>query len=260
MMKLLSKFEASVRGVIEGLSVRVFRTRLEPVELAKKLEQTLEVEARVMPDGALAPNLYDVSLSRKDYDQYNPFRQSLCQQMQEHLTNVARTRGYRLNSRPVVELRLDARLVTGQVRIEASFVDPQHVPADPHLARDLANAGLQQTQMLSGAGAPAGAPVAPPGLPQARLTLYQGQSPVRMYPINREIMNIGRHFSNDVVIQEPQLSRYHARIEYQNGTFVIYDLASTNGVRVNGIRTSQQVLHSGDRIRIGSVELLFERR
>jgi hypothetical protein len=256
-MKLLSKFEALIRGSVEGLSVRIFRTRLEVVELSKKLEQALEEQARTTPDGPLAPNLYEVFMSRKDYAQYGPFRQSLSQQMQEHLTQVARTRGYRLNSKPVVELHLDARLVTGQVHIAASFVDRQHVPADPDLAQELASAGLQQTQMLNSPPAP---PAPPPALPPASLIFYQGGRPIRTYQLDRETINIGRHFSNDIVVPEPQTSRYHARIEYKNGAFVIYDLASTNGVRVNGIRINQQVLHPGDRIRIGNVELRFERR
>jgi len=259
-MRLLSKFESFVRGLVEGPSDRVFRTHLEPVELAKKLELALEEQARTTPDGVHAPNLYDVYLSRKDYDQYNPFRQSLCQQMQAHLTNIARVRGYHLDSRPVVELHLDTHLVTGQVRINATFVDRQHVPADPDLAQELAHAGLQQTQMLNGPLPAASSAAAPAGIPPATLTLYHGRTPIRTYRLDRETMNIGRHFSNDIVVQEPQMSRYHARIEFKNGEFVIYDLGSLNGVRVNGIRTSQQVLRSGDRIRVGNVELLFERR
>lgn len=255
--RFLRGIEPQLRGVIEGLSARLIPTGLEKSELANRLVQTLEEEARHSAQWILVPNLYDVSLSRKDYDRYDPFRQSLRDYLQKHLTDTARTRGYYLQSLPVVELHLDPHLGPGRIQIKATFVDRQHVPSDPNLAQELIEAGLHGTQMFSSHLPPAAPPPALV-LPQARLTLLRGQRPA--YSLNHETTKIGRHDSNDIVIAEPQLSRYHACIQFENGEFVLYDLASKNGVRVNGNRATKQTLHSGDRIAIGNIELLFERR
>ena len=65
-------------------------------------------------------------------------------------------------------------------------------------------------------------------------------------------LTIGRTRDNDLVIDEPTVSRYHARIAIENNQLVLYDLDSTNGSFVNNKRRSQAVLKSDDIVRIGS--------
>ncbi|MCS7030303.1 MAG: FHA domain-containing protein [Gloeomargarita sp. SKYG116] len=74
----------------------------------------------------------------------------------------------------------------------------------------------------------------------------------------RRMLAIGRDPSNDLVIQHPTVSRFHARVERQDGSFVITDLGSTNGTYVNGKPiTHPFVLRTGDTIRIGSHVLVL---
>lgn len=65
-------------------------------------------------------------------------------------------------------------------------------------------------------------------------------------------LTIGRSRDNDLVIDEPPVSRHHARIAVENNQLVFYDLGSTNGSFVNNTRCSQAVLKSGDIVQIGS--------
>jgi pSer/pThr/pTyr-binding forkhead associated (FHA) protein len=61
-----------------------------------------------------------------------------------------------------------------------------------------------------------------------------------------------------VAIPVPSVSRVHAEIRSEGEHWVIVDLDSTNGTRVNGAPVSATPLRPGDRIRIGEVEVVFE--
>jgi pSer/pThr/pTyr-binding forkhead associated (FHA) protein len=97
-------------------------------------------------------------------------------------------------------------------------------------------------------------------MPYAAFVLRTPQGPGQTYPLNREVIHIGRHTSNDIVINERRVSRYHAEIRFERGQFVLYDLGSLNGVSVNGAMTRQAVLRNGDIIALGSYSFVFERR
>lgn len=74
----------------------------------------------------------------------------------------------------------------------------------------------------------------------------------------RQVLTIGRDPSNNLVIHHPTVSRFHARVERHDGSFVLTDLGSTNGTYVNGKPITQPfVLRTGDTIRIGSHVLVL---
>lgn len=72
----------------------------------------------------------------------------------------------------------------------------------------------------------------------------------------QKITDIGRESDhNDIALDDRTISRQHARIRYEKGAFVIYDLASANGVFINGAQVQRRVLTHGDRIKLGQVML-----
>jgi putative nucleotidyltransferase with HDIG domain len=74
-----------------------------------------------------------------------------------------------------------------------------------------------------------------------------------------ERLSIGRGFSNDLQLPEPEVSRQHCLIERRGSELFIRDLDSSNGTFINGRRISETVLSSGDTIHLGTTELAFER-
>ena len=70
--------------------------------------------------------------------------------------------------------------------------------------------------------------------------------------------SFGRMPENDLVIADPNVSRRHAEIRPIGPSFVIVDLGSTNGTKVNGATVSQHTLRSGDKISIGATTIRFE--
>lgn len=71
---------------------------------------------------------------------------------------------------------------------------------------------------------------------------------------------IGRDASRaDLIVDDPTISREHARIRYENGQYVLYDLASTSGTFVNGVRIQRQMLYDNDRVTLGQIDLVYKR-
>src|SRR5713101_1378473 len=73
-------------------------------------------------------------------------------------------------------------------------------------------------------------------------------------------VKIGRYDDNDIVIDNPYISRYHAEIITEGSRYLIRDLGSTSGTFANGERIAQRRLKDGDRVRLGrerGIELQF---
>jgi predicted component of type VI protein secretion system len=92
-----------------------------------------------------------------------------------------------------------------------------------------------------------------------RLVMDQGSQAGRVFPLDQEVIMLGRDPSCSVPLGEIQVSRRHARIVHQGGLWVIEDLGSTNGTFVNGMRlSSPHPLSNGDVIGISdAVTLTF---
>jgi ABC transport system ATP-binding/permease protein len=80
----------------------------------------------------------------------------------------------------------------------------------------------------------------------------------RMNLRGRDVLNIGRDPTNDLVIDHPSSSRFHSQIKLEQGSYTLYDLNSTNGTFINGeLIADSHALKVGDTIRIGSTQLVF---
>jgi predicted component of type VI protein secretion system len=95
-----------------------------------------------------------------------------------------------------------------------------------------------------------------------QLVMGQGPRPGQVFELPRSTVSIGRDPGNQVVINDPQISRQHARITPQGGLMVLEDLGSTNGTMVNGLRIAgPHTLAHGDQIGLGdNVTLIFHGR
>jgi len=92
-------------------------------------------------------------------------------------------------------------------------------------------------------------------LPLAWIVILNGPNAGQTHRLHK-ITDIGREKDhNDIVLEDRTISRQHARIRYEKGAYVLYDLASANGVFVNGEQVRRRVLAHGDRIKVGQVML-----
>lgn len=90
-----------------------------------------------------------------------------------------------------------------------------------------------------------------------RLTVRQGPVPGKIFELAKDMMTLGRDVNNDLVINDSEVSRNHARLTAQSGGYLIEDLASTNGTFVNGQRLiGPKLLNSGDVVGLGETIVL----
>ena len=93
---------------------------------------------------------------------------------------------------------------------------------------------------------------------QARLVVVSSNLAGREYPLNQRESSLGRVArENTIVINHRSISRNHAKVIHRDGEFMINDLGSSNGVRVNGEAFTTCKLRNGDFIEMGQVKLRY---
>jgi hypothetical protein len=277
-MSVLRAIEIRIEGLFEGVFGRAFRTHVQPVELARKLAKEMDEHRSVSVSRVYVPNEYTVYLSPGDRAQFAPYEGSLVGELQEYLGEHARREGYATLTPPRVLLQTDEDLAIGEFGIATRVAQPE----------ELVGAAAPAPARVSAPPAPP-APLAAPPLPDAPAAtmVYRADEPLdeafgapeepeepeperehvtltvegRVVPVSADRIVVGRSRECDVRVDDSNVSRRHFELVRESpGTWVVSDLGSTNGTEVNG-RTVQRrtTLDDGDRITIGSTELVFER-
>ncbi len=78
-----------------------------------------------------------------------------------------------------------------------------------------------------------------------------------VYPLGTAVLNFGRRLDNQIVIDDPRVSRSHAQLRAIRGHYVLFDLNSTGGTFVNGQRITQFTLRPGDVISLAGVTIIY---
>ena len=78
------------------------------------------------------------------------------------------------------------------------------------------------------------------------------------FPLTRDTYTLGRHRNNDIVISDPKVSSFHARLDRSPEGFLLVDLKSRNGSYVNGERIESAQLNTGDEVRLGPALIAYK--
>lgn len=286
-MGLLRNIEHGIESVVEGVFGKVFRSHVQPVELAKKLAKEMDDAKTVSVSRVYVPNEYHLYLSPRDRDQFEQYETDLLNELSEYLTEHARKESYALLSRPRVLLRQDPDLAVGEFGIATRMVQPhrqapkpskqspkpapQSRPAPPPppppppieppqppaaVPESAPDDGARAQAQAMGAGATAGRTAAAASAKKARPILTVGNQP---YELTKPIIVIGRSRECDIRLDDSSASRKHAEIRRENGRYFLIDLGSTNGVTLNGQRVTRAQLSLNDQIIIGETPVTFGR-
>ena len=95
---------------------------------------------------------------------------------------------------------------------------------------------------------------------QFQLIMRSGPTPGATFTLEGDQIDIGRDSINEIVINDAEISRRHARLTFQGGKYVLEDLGSTNGTFVNGQRLAgPRVLKAGEVVSFGEqIVMIFE--
>jgi hypothetical protein len=259
-MSVLRSLEEKIAGLVEGTFGRVFKSEVRPVELARKLAKEMDEHRTVSVSRTYVPNEYVVWLSPPDRERYEGVEQSVIDELGAYLLEHARRERLALVSRPQIEFRTDDRLALGEFGIQARLVQPDAPAGQDQEAASVRSADMGHTMVYStssrhqealeevGSGAATG---------RRRAVVVHGGKRLVVPPGGALI---GRSRDCDIVLDDTNVSRRHAEISPSGGQgWLIKDLGSTNGVRVNG-RTvdGPHPLEGGDRVELGTVDVRFE--
>src|SRR5680860_1264553 len=257
-MSVLRNLEAKLGGLVEGAFSRAFKSRVEPVELARKLAREMEESKMASVSRTYVPNHYRVFLSEQDRSQFATYEPALRKELSDYLLEHARAEGLALTSRPAVEFMTDERLALGEFGIQAQLLSPpedEQAPAAPDVAPSQGDFGHTMVYSPDRAGARALAPERP-RRGTARRAVLAGDG--RRTVIEDDPFTIGRSRDCHLVIDDPNISRHHAELRADGESWRIADLGSTNGVKINRRRVDEGLLRSGDRITLGLTDFDFE--
>lgn len=230
-MGVFDRVEKKLENAVSGVFARAFKGDVQPIEITARLQRELDSEATLLGrDRKLVPNDFRIGLSNHDYDRLSPYSKTLNSEVIAQLKDYAAKAGYIFNGPITIDYLLDATLPVGRFTVTSSAVagvaaDPEPVPLE----------ALNSNLVVEVNGVRH--PLTPPGV------------------------TIGRGTDAQLRINDPGISRLHARINVTSTidgfTLDVEDLGSTNGITVDGQRTRQAKLALGSTITIGSSQLLI---
>ncbi|MGW2894734.1 FhaA domain-containing protein [Streptomyces sp. NPDC001212] len=274
-MGVLKKFEQRLEGLVNGTFAKVFKSEVQPVEIAGALQRECDNNATIWNrDRTVVPNDFIVELSAPDYERLSPYSGQLGDELAGMVRDYAKQQRYTFMGPIKVHLEKAEDLDTGLYRVRS---------------RTLASSSSQQAPQAPPAGPggygypPAAGPSAAPPMPSApppgaRPGGYGYPPPAAQRPapapasggrtrywieingtrhqISRPTLVLGRSTEADVRIDDPGVSRRHCEI--RTGTpSTIQDLGSTNGIVVDGQHTTRATLRDGSRIVVGSTTIIY---
>lgn len=273
-MNPLQTLETKLASLVEGAFGRVFRSEVRPMELARKLAREMDEHRTTSVSRVYAPNEYAVWLSPEDRARYEGVEHDLIEELCAYLLEHARGEQLTLVSPPAISFHTDSELALGEFGIQARLV-----PVDEPPAEDEPGPAHDPQDWLAPAPPPAAAVEDRHGQTMIYSTSRRLREPLaeraHTAPAPRALLLLdgrrvlvapggallGRSRECDVVLDDAGVSRRHAQIRSDAEGWTIEDLRSTNGVRVNdGPVNGAQRLRAGDRIGLGSTEMVFELR
>jgi hypothetical protein len=211
--------ERGLERMVEGVFSRAFRSNLRPIELGRRLVREMDDHRSVDVKGrTIVPNQFTFSLSEQDHTQFTEIHDALVRELCDAAREYARDEQYSFMGPVQVELTVDPDLRPGRFTVVSRL----------HEGRG---------------GVGAGALVLPSG---DRITL--SEKPVL----------IGRLPDCEITLADPNVSRRHAEVRPLGAGFLVVDLGSTNGTKVNGTTVSEHQLQDGDSITVGATRIRFD--
>ncbi len=263
-MNKIAQFEALAERLVEGTFARLFAGRPSSLEVATHLARAMEDYRDRAPRGEpQIPNHYWVYLCPDDCRALAADQQSLEAELARHVVEMAAQAGHPLPSEPMVHVASDDRLDSHDVRVEARWISEEGDEiastremerAEGSVNEDETDAGTEngnETENEYERQEPAQMTEPPSGRP---FLILEGKRHVNLL---KPVVSLGRALDNDVILEDPRISRHHAQLRQRYGRYVLYDLGSSGGTLINGYPIEECVLHSGDVISLAGVQVIY---
>lgn len=232
----LAQIEARLQSLIEGSAARLFPNRQQSNNLAYRLVEAMRAGLQPGEDGnPIAPNLYTIVLHPQKASDLLADREGL-DLLRQTLRETAGEAGVRFSGPLMLQVEGDLELGPEELLVLAknsreNLSDTSDMPREDYQMAELA--------------------AEPP--PDAFLIVDGTQ----IVQLTQPVVNIGRRDDNQLVIDDPRVSRVHAQLRAVRGRYILFDLDSTGGTFVNGQRIRQTTLQPGDVISLSGLPIVF---
>lgn len=208
--------------MVEGVFNRAFRGNVRPIEIGRRLIKEVDANRSIdAKNRRVVPNHFLVRLSPADIEALEPIRTELLAELVEAVTEYVNDEGYHLTGSVSVAIDVDDDLKVGRIKVASEV-------------RATGTVAVTATVVL------------PDG---------------RRLPLGTEPIVVGRLAENTIVFDDPNVSRKHAEIVAAGGGWIVRDLGSTNGTKVNGATiVSERALRDGDIVSFGGNSIRYESR
>ncbi|MHB8986014.1 MAG: FhaA domain-containing protein [Eubacteriales bacterium] len=247
-MGIFSNLEGNLEKLIEGFFKEKSGGRLEPVDIARRLFREMRDKKKVSISSVYVPNEYIISINPSDLEKMSALIKKLAEEMEAYIREKSVAKKYILTGRPAVRIEPGEEIPPGELLIDSAFSAPQ--PEEPGKEK------MEQTQTFKPLK------LKEPALrpePNNLLEVSAGPERGKIFVLKKLPAVIGRSPGCDIVLNDSAISRRHARMDRQGGTYYVDDLDSTNGTSVNGAKIAGSVrLSPGDEITVGTTVFLFK--
>lgn len=276
-MGVMKRFEQRLEGLVNGTFAKVFKSEVQPVEIAGALQRECDNNATIWNrERTVVPNDFIVELSAPDYERLSPYAGQLGDELSSMVRDYAKQQRYTFMGPIKVHLEKADDLDTGLYRVRSRTLASSTSQQQP--GPGAAPAAATQAGPGGGAGPggqsgfpprpgsappmPSSAPAAPSyapggtsGQPRAETRRWVEINGNR-HQISGATLVLGRSTEADVRVDDPGVSRRHCEIRAGNPPS-IQDLGSTNGIVVDGQHTTRATLRDGSRIVVGSTTIIY---
>jgi len=260
----LKGIEKRMESLVEGVFGRAFRRQIHPVEIAKGLTKQMDEGRMVSISRTYAPNDFTVHLSQEDAESIRAYQDSLKDELIQYASTHAENKSYHLMTPPKIRFETEESLRFGEFGVTAKLTGGDG-PREKGAPQDTSG----QTRIFKTEDTSGGE--------EAEGTAAISADEARRHGLAREIVEVvlddgtyplegagpwtvGRSQENDITVNDPNVSRRHARISRADDGFVVEDLGSTNGTLLDGAPIDRERIEGGDELTFGQTAARFVRR
>jgi len=229
------RLEARLEQWIETTFAAAFGPRVDIFDIALHIARAMDAGLHRDSDEPrpIAPDQYRVGLHNTVYDRLHARQPDLIDKLSAYIVTLAAQNEYRLTQQPSLTLYADSTCEPHHPQVNTQHTD------DPTSG----TVGLEAVTVDS----------PKPSHIRANLLINGSMN----YPLTADLTSVGRMMDNDIVIDDPFASRYHAQIRRRGAETLLFDAGSSRGTRVNGAPVREHRLRSGDVIDIGKTRLIY---
>ena len=236
MNKKLDQIEAHLQKLFEEKLVQIFTGRRTSESLIARLLKAMQENIKQSQEGlAIAPDQYFIKVNPADLLDWRNYQNTL-DEIAENLHQKGQQEGIHFPDLPSISLISDPKAPQHEYSISVRFSIKKQPMPETSAMPNLQPGDIEYK------------------IPEEAYLIVRG---TKTFPLKKVVVNIGRHSENDLILDDPHISRHHAQLRVINRHYVLFDVGSTGGVFLNQEKITQATLQSGDVIRLGTIKLIY---